>query len=121
MATKKNSSSELPLEMNSTKIMESSKPSLSKNDSKKKGPQTRIVVHYDTGFNNKLTLRGKGASLNWDHGIELKNIKNDEWIWETDALFSACEFKVLINDHQYEVGENHPLNCGSTIQYTPQF
>lgn len=87
----------------------------------KKGPKTRVVVRYDVGFNNSLSLRGKGANLCWDKGIPLKNIKNDEWIWETEALFNTCEFKVLINDCQYENGENHPISCGASIQYTPQF
>ena len=87
----------------------------------KKGPKTRVTVKYDVGFNNTLYLRGKGANLSWDKGIPLKNIKRDEWTWETDALFSTCEFKVLVNDKHYETGENHTLTCGASIQYTPKF
>jgi hypothetical protein len=87
----------------------------------RKGPKTRIVVKFDVGFNNHLFIRGHGANLNWDRGVLLKNIKNDEWVWETDLPFTAGEFKVLINDRQYETGENHRLNCGATIQYTPRF
>jgi hypothetical protein len=88
---------------------------------KKKGPITRVTVKYDVGFSNALYLRGKGANLNWDRGVMLKNVKSNEWLWETDVPFSSCEFKVLINDRQYEVGENHPLTCGTSIQYTPRF
>lgn len=87
----------------------------------KKGPKTRIIVKYDVGYANQLYVRGKGANLSWNHGIPLKNIKADEWIWETDSSFKACEFKVLINDQQYEGGQNHPLACGASIQYTPNF
>lgn len=87
----------------------------------KKGPKTRIVIRYDVGFHNTLSLRGKGANLSWDKGFLLKNIKPDEWVWETETLFNTCEFKVLINDHHYEIGENHPLSCGASIQYTPKF
>lgn len=86
-----------------------------------KGPKTRIVVKYDVGFSNSLYLRGKGASLSWDKGVCLKNLKADEWVWETDAPFTNCEFKVLINDSQYEIGENHRLTCGANIHYTPKF
>lgn len=86
-----------------------------------KGPKTRIVVKYDVGFNNLITIRGKGAGLSWDRGLSLKNAKADEWIWETDIPFTVGEFKVLINDDQYEQGENHTLRCGASVQYTPKF
>lgn len=86
-----------------------------------KGPKTRILVKYDVGFNNSITIRGKGAGLNWDRGLSLKNIKADEWVWETDTPFTTGEFKVLINDTKYELGENHTLRCGASIQYTPKF
>lgn len=87
----------------------------------KKGGKTRVVVKYDVGFNNSLYLRGKGANLSWDKGVALKNTKNDEWVWETDAQFTTCEFKVLINDKQYENGTNHHLIQGASMQYTPSF
>lgn len=89
---------------------------------KKKGASiTRVIVKYDVGFGNALYIRGKGANLNWDRGIMLRNVKPNEWHWETDLPFNACEFKVLINDNEYEVGDNHPLTAGSSIQYTPRF
>ncbi len=87
----------------------------------RKGPRTRIVVKYDVGFNNSIHIRGYGANLSWERGIPLKNTKSDEWVWETDASFSGGEFKVLINDKHYEAGDNHKLNSGATIQYTPRF
>jgi|LakMenE01Jun11ns_1017448.scaffolds.fasta_scaffold9468971_2 hypothetical protein len=89
---------------------------------KKRGASTtRIIVKYDAGFGNALYIRGKGANLNWNRGIMLRNVKPDEWHWETDLPFNECEFKVLINDQCYEIGDNHPLTAGSSIQYTPKF
>jgi hypothetical protein len=61
------------------------------------GPKTRVVVKYDVGFNNAIYIRGNGANLSWDKGILLKNVKPDEWVWETDLAFTKCEFKVMIN------------------------
>ena len=87
----------------------------------KKGPKTRVVIKYDVGFNNSLSLRGKGANLSWNAATPLKNVKNDEWVWETEISFNTCEFKVLINDSQYEIGENHPISCGASLHYTPKF
>lgn len=83
--------------------------------------KTRVVVKYDVGFPNHLTIRGKGANLSWDRGQPLKNLHKDEWVWETDQSFQHCEFKVLINDTSYEVGSNHSLHAGSCVTYTPHF
>jgi len=86
-----------------------------------KTPKTRVVIKYDVGYNNSLSLRGKGANLSWDKGLLLKNVSANEWVWETDTLFTTGEFKVLINDTQYELGANHTLTCGANIQYIPRF
>jgi hypothetical protein len=86
-----------------------------------KSSLTRVIVKCDVGFGNTLFIRGKGANLNWNKGISLKNIKADEWIWECNQPFSECEFKVLINDVQYEMGENHRVKQGSSVQLTPRF
>lgn len=82
---------------------------------------TRIVIHYDVGFNNSIFIRGSGANLSWDKGILLHNTQANEWVWETDQSFDSCEFKVLINDSQYENGENHTLTCENCLEYTPCF
>lgn len=81
----------------------------------------QIVVKYNAGFNNFLSIRGSSAGLSWDKGTPLKNVGPDEWIWETRAPFTDCEFKVLINDENYECGENHWIKPGAKVQYTPNF
>ena len=86
---------------------------------KKEG--AKIVIRYNVGFKNNLFIRGKGAGLSWEHGVQLKNVGPDEWVWETNMPFNDCEFKVLINDKQYEAVENHHVHTGNTIQYTPKF
>lgn len=82
---------------------------------------TRVKIHYNCGFNNNLYIRGQGANLNWDKGHLLKNIKADEWLWESTASFNHLEFKILINDKDYEKGENHKIRAGETQEYTPHF
>ena len=96
-------------------------PAPSSTMTQKRVTTTRVLVNYDVGFGNSLFIRGKGANLSWDKGMEMHNAKNDEWVWETNAPFSPGEFKVLINDTQYESGENHSLQSGATIRYTPLF
>jgi hypothetical protein len=96
-------------------------PSTSYSDKKTSAQKTKITIKYDAGYPNQLYIRGKGANLSWEKGQPLRNVKADEWVWETDAPFSSCEFKVLMNDKIYEKGENHPLTSGATVIYTPQF
>lgn len=92
------------------------------NEKKKaKGKLTRVVIHCDVGFNNSIFLRGNGANLSWDKGIMLLNTRSDEWVWQTDQSFNSCEFKVLINDSQYELGDNHILTKENCLEYTPRF
>jgi hypothetical protein len=87
----------------------------------KKENKTRLTIKCDTGFSNQLYIRGKGANLNWNKGQPLKNIKADEWTWETDEHFTNCEFKILMNDNQYETGDNHSIQCGAHLLYSPRF
>lgn len=83
--------------------------------------KTKITVKFDCGFPNHLTIRGQGAGLCWEKGVHLKNVKRDEWVFETDVPFTKGEFKVLINDKTYETGANHTLFPGTSTQYTPNF
>jgi hypothetical protein len=94
---------------------------LKKSPSRRKKTKTLLLVKYDVGFKNHLFLRGSGANLNWNKGIQMRNIKADEWVWETEASFTLCEFKILINDHQFEIGHNHQLKHGASIEHTPKF
>ncbi len=83
---------------------------------------SKIVVKCDCGFSNTLFIRGEGiANLNWNKGIPLKNVKKDEWVWETDRPFVKAEFKILVNDQKYEKGENHKISNGSTVVCSPNF
>ena len=84
------------------------------------GEKTRIIVHIE-GENPKLYLRGKGGGLNWEKGTQLTPKEPDEWIWETDEPFTSGEFKVLIDDQTYELGENHRLYPGASIRINPKF
>ena len=89
---------------------------------KARGSETsRIEVEYDAGFGNQLYIRGEGASLSWEKGVPLTNTNANHWAWETSAPFNSCRFKILVNDVQYEVGENHVLTYGGTIRYNPKF
>ena len=82
---------------------------------------TQVIVHFDCGFGNNLFIRGEGASLKWDEGILLRNVKPSQWFWETHEPFDLCQFKILINDCCYEQGDNHLLSCGKVLVVEPIF
>lgn len=96
-------------------------PHPQKNISTATGKLTRIIAEFDTGFGNTLYIRGKGANLSWDKGLPMRNVKANEWVWESDVIFPTGEFKILINDSRYETGHNHALYCGTTVKHTPRF
>jgi hypothetical protein len=84
--------------------------------------KTKIVAHFDCGFPNNLFIRGDGiSSLSWDKGTVMKNVAPNEWVWESDRPFSTAHFKILINDNQYEAGENHTLAFGQEVDFSPLF
>lgn len=87
----------------------------------KKGKNTCIVVYYDCGFSNHLTIRGEGAGLSWHAGTPLKNLKADEWVFDVIMPDEHLEFKILINDQVFEIGDNHKVKNGSKIHVEPKF
>lgn len=96
-----------------SQTMPSSKPGQSN--------KTMVYVRYNSGFSNALFIRGQGANLSWNKGIPLKNIQPDLWLFETDIPFSQAEFKILLNDQNYEEGANRTVRCGSQIEFCPRF
>ncbi len=87
-----------------------------------KTPLSKIVVQYDCGFGNSLYIRGEGAStLSWGSGIALINLDSNIWIWETERPFTKIEFKILINDTEFEIGPNHTMLYGESESISPQF
>lgn len=123
MATKKNPMIDDAKNQRPASATADSAKTLSPTDSGsgRKAGVTRLKVRYNCGFGNNLFIRGKGANLSWDKGQPLKNLKHDEWVWETTVPFSTCEFKLLINDVHYEQGNNHRLQSGDSSEYTPRF
>lgn len=87
----------------------------------KKVTLTQVIVRFDCGFGNTLFIRGEGAGLNWDKGAPLKNVKANEWLFESLENFTEGSFKILVNDEHYEHGENHTLVCGKVTIIEPRF
>ena len=83
---------------------------------------TVIVAKYDVGFGNKLFIRGEGAGLDWEVGVEMKNVENDVWVWtNNDLKKGAITCKFLINDDTWSAGENLFIPAGETSTVFPSF
>jgi hypothetical protein len=83
---------------------------------------TRITVKFHTELGNKLFIRGNGPGLSWEKGVELRNIGNDLWVYETQANnFENFEYKILLNDQKWEDYHNHKTDCGKKEEVVPNF
>ncbi len=81
---------------------------------------TRVTIKCNVN-GNKLFIRGNGAGLNWDKGVELRRMNDDSWVWETGESFENVEFKILLDDKHWENGENRQIECGEKQAFTPKF
>ena len=69
-----------------------------------------------------MFIRGEGAGLNWDSGIQMENAGNDVWVWTTnEAGTAAVSFKFLINDADWSTGDNMTAPAGETTTLYPSF
>ena len=71
-----------------------------------KGKLTRVIAKFDAGWGNQLYIRGLGGSLDWNKGVPMQSVSEDEWLWEQLVPEGSVEFKVLLNDSQWMDGEN---------------
>jgi len=85
------------------------------------GKVSRVTITYDSGWGNTIYIRGEGGGLSWEKGIAMVNVTADVWEWKTCQQFDIGSFKVLINDAEYESGENHVLIYGGEVRYSPKF
>ena len=84
-------------------------------------PTTRITVKFDAGLGNHLFIRGNGPGMTWEEGIPLTNVGSDLWVFETQLDFEHFEYKILLNDREWEEGENHSAEVGKKIELATKF
>lgn len=82
---------------------------------------TRIVANIDVGFGNTLYIRGEGPGLNWEKGVPLDCVADDQWSLTLSETARPVVFKFLINDLTWSVGDDYLVQPGSTVEFTPAF
>ncbi|MDQ8194309.1 hypothetical protein QEH59_07725 [Coraliomargarita sp. SDUM461004] len=83
--------------------------------------KTSIIARVDVGFGNSLYIRGEGAGLSWDQGIQLDNVSPYEWTFASTQAKGDVTFKFLINDEIWAEGENSTVAKGGTSISSPVF
>ena len=84
--------------------------------------QTKVIVHYDAGFGNSISIRGNTLPLNWEFGQKCENVNTNTWQFVMERpVGGSIEFKVLLNDSTWESGDNHVVKAGSTMEIWPSF
>jgi len=82
---------------------------------------TSIVAKIDIGFGNTLFIRGEGAGLSWDAGIEMENLGTDEWVYTAKSAVGEVVFKTLLNDEIWSDGDDVVVKAGEKSVIAPSF
>lgn len=82
-------------------------------------PNVPVGVNYDGS--GKLFIRGTGPGMSWEKGLEMKNPEAGKWTFETSEVFKQFSFKVVLNDQQWEQGEDHLAENAKTLEISPRF
>lgn len=85
--------------------------------------KTLIRVHYDVGWGNNMYIRGNTYPLWWNEGRLMRNTASNCWEFEIERIpyGQTLEFKPLINDTTWSLGNNYTVTGGSTIDIYPSF
>lgn len=86
-----------------------------------KAKLTRVIAKFDAGWGNQLYIRGFGGSLDWQKGVPMQSISEDEWLWEQIVPKGTVSFKVLLNDKNWSAGEDLVVAAGDTVICRPTF
>jgi predicted alpha/beta superfamily hydrolase len=82
---------------------------------------TMVLVHYDTGFGNAITLRGEGDGLSWTAGVPCTWTDDNVWVCGPLPLTATAAVKPLVNDTDWALGYNWIVAPGETVSIYPAF
>ena len=68
-----------------------------------------------------MFIRGLGGGLDWNAGVPMQCVGEDEWLWEQAVAKGNVTFKVLVNDSVWSDGEDSVVAAGDTIICHPNF
>ncbi len=80
-----------------------------------------IRVHYDTGFGNRIAIRGSKSPLSWTVGRNATWTTGNVWVASWPDSAGDVEVKPLINDSVWSRGANYKVRAGTTVDVYPYF
>lgn len=80
-----------------------------------------IRVHYDTGYGNRIAIRGSKAPLSWSVGQAATWTTGNVWVASWSDSAGDVEVKPLFNDSIWSVGANYKVKAGTTVDVYPYF
>jgi predicted alpha/beta superfamily hydrolase len=82
---------------------------------------TTVRVHYDTGFGNRIAIRGSAAPLSWSAGRDATWTSGNVWVASWSSSAGDLDIKPLINDTAWSIGANYRVRAGATVDLYPFF
>lgn len=80
-----------------------------------------VRIHYDTGYGNRITLRGSKAPLSWTAGQDAAWTSGNVWVYSWSDTVGDMDLKPLFNDVSWSVGANYHVPAGATVDVYPYF
>jgi hypothetical protein len=82
---------------------------------------TVVLAKARLGEGDALFIRGEGGGLDWNVGVPMKALSDEDWVWTQAGLTHSVEFKVLLNDREWARGENRKVWPGERLETRPSF
>lgn len=82
---------------------------------------TRVLARHDPGPGRALYVRGSAPPLSWTRGWPMRPRAAGEWSFIATELAGAVELKVLVDDVDWQLGENARVEAGGALELTPTF
>jgi uncharacterized coiled-coil protein SlyX len=81
-----------------------------------------VTVNKLMGIGNKPFLRGSGAGLSWEKGVEMEFQEIGKWTWSApEDLNEHIEIQVYRNDEDIDRKGKYTLQPGQQLKLTPEF
>ncbi|HEY0191966.1 MAG TPA: alpha/beta hydrolase-fold protein [Kofleriaceae bacterium] len=82
---------------------------------------TTVKVHYDTGYGNRITIRGSASPLSWTLGKDATWSTGNVWTYSWANTAGDLDIKPLVNDASWSTGANYHIKSGATVDIYPFF
>lgn len=89
---------------------------------KTKKSDTAVIASVFIGIGNKPFVRGSGAGLNWENGVEMEFEEIGKWRWIAPAdLDAPIEIQLYCNDEDADSMGKYALEPGQQLDLSPVF